>query len=65
MSRYHGDQYWTEIHARTMRDWREFNDDDVDAFHAIRHEREVRARDQRAFARSQRRMEPADREHDR
>ncbi|HEY2397020.1 MAG TPA: hypothetical protein VGH81_13735 [Rudaea sp.] len=62
MSRYHGDQYWTEIQTRARRDWREFNDDDVDAFQAMRHEREVRARDERARARSHRRTEPADHE---
>ncbi len=62
MSRYHGDQYWTEMHARAKRDWRGFSDDDVDAFHAIRHEREVRDRDRRTLARNHRRIEPADRD---
>lgn len=55
MSRYHGDQYWTEMQTRALRDWREFSDEDVDTFHAIRHEREVRARDERVRARDLRR----------
>jgi hypothetical protein len=57
MSRYHGDQYWTEIHMRAIRDWREFSDDDIDVLHAVRHEREVRARDERARVRNYRRSE--------
>ena len=57
MSRYHGDQYWTEIQTRAIRDWRGFSDDDVDAFHALRREREVRTRDERAKARIHRRNE--------
>lgn len=57
MSRYHGDQYWTEIQNRAIRDWRGFSDDDVDALHALRHEREIRARDERERARNYRRTE--------
>jgi hypothetical protein len=55
MSRYHGDQYWTEIQARAVRDWRGFSDDDIDTFHALRREREVRTRGERAKARDRRR----------
>jgi hypothetical protein len=57
MSRYHGDQYWTEIHSRAVRDWRAFSDDDIDTLHAVRHEREVRDRDERIRARNYRRSE--------
>jgi hypothetical protein len=57
MSRYHGDQYWTEIQTRAIRDWRGFGDDDIDALHALRREREVRTRDERAKARNHRRNE--------
>ena len=57
MSRYHGDQYWTEIHSRAVRDWRGVSDDDIDTLHAVRHEREVRGRDERLRARNYRRTE--------
>ena len=58
MSRHHGDQYWTEIHKRAICAWRELSDDDIDVLHAVRHEREVRARDERARVRGHRRAEP-------
>ncbi|HEX6834702.1 MAG TPA: hypothetical protein VF132_14280 [Rudaea sp.] len=62
MSKYHGDQYWTDIHHQTIRDWREMNDDDFDTLRAMRHEREVRQRDQRARARRYRQYEARDME---
>ena len=60
MSKYHGEQYWTAFHHQTIRDWRDLNDDDFDALRAMRHEREVRARDQRARARRDRRTDSRD-----
>lgn len=57
MSRFHGDQYWIEIQTRAVRDWHGFNDDDIDTLHAVRHEREIRARDERSRARNYRRTE--------
>jgi hypothetical protein len=57
MSRYHGDQYWTEIQSRAVRDWRGFSDDDIDTLHALHHEREIRARDERVRARNYRLIE--------
>lgn len=60
MSKYHGEQYWTEIHSQTIREWRDLNEDDFDALRALRYEREVRMRDQRARARRYRRSETRD-----
>jgi hypothetical protein len=57
MSRFHGEQSWTEIRMRAVRDWRAFDDDDIDTLHAVRHEREVRARDDRGRARICRRSD--------
>lgn len=60
MSKYHGEQYWTDIHHQTIRDWRDLNDDDFDTLHAMRHEREVRAREYRTRVRRYRRSDIPD-----
>jgi hypothetical protein len=60
MSKYHGDQSWTEIHSQTIREWRDLNDDDFDTLRAMRFEREVRMRDQRQRARHYRQTESRD-----
>jgi hypothetical protein len=51
MSRYHGDQYWTEIRQHAKYGWRDLSDDDLDTIDAMRRDREVRSRDQRSRAR--------------
>jgi hypothetical protein len=51
MSKYHGEQYWSEIRHQTLQSWRELSEDDFDTLRAIRHDREVRTRDQRSRAR--------------
>jgi hypothetical protein len=49
MSKYHGEQYWTEIRHQTqaLQGWRELNNDDFDMLRAISNDHEVRARSQR------------------
>ena len=54
MSRFHGEQYWSEIQHRAKRAWRELNDEDFDHMEALRRDREVRSRDQRGRARRRR-----------
>lgn len=54
MSKYHGEQYWSEIRHQTLQGWRYLNDDDFDPLRAIGHDHEVRTRDQRARARRDR-----------
>ena len=59
MSKYHGEQFWTGIQHQVIRDWRELNDDDFDTLRAMRHEREIRQRGERAQARREvRQLEP-------
>jgi hypothetical protein len=60
MSKYHGEQYWSEIRHQTLHAWRELGDEDFDTLRAIRHDREVRTRDQRARARRERQIERHD-----
>ncbi len=60
MSRYHGEQFWSEIRHQTLQDWRDLSDDDFDTLRAIRHEREVHLRDQRARARRDRQTQRRD-----
>ena len=51
MSKYHGDQYWSEIRHQTLQGWRDLSDDDFDALRSIGHTREVKTRSQRERAR--------------
>ena len=59
MSKYHGEQYWTGIQHQAIRNWRELNDDDFDTLRAMRYEREIRQRGERAQARREvRQLDP-------
>jgi hypothetical protein len=51
MSRYHGEQYWTQVRHHARYGWRDLSDDDLDTIAAMRRDHEVRTRDQRTRAR--------------
>ena len=55
MSKYHGEQYWSHLRQQTLQGWHEISEDEIEQWHSIRHSRDVRARDQRARARRDRR----------
>ena len=44
MSKYHGEQYWTTVRHKTLQDWHDLNEDELDTLQALRHDREVRER---------------------
>ena len=60
MSKYHGEQYWSEIRHQTLQGWRDVSVDDFDVLRAIGHDHEVRARDQLARARRERKIQNRD-----
>lgn len=60
MSKFHGDQYWTLLRHQTLLGWHETSEDELERMNAIRHSREVRARDQRSRARRERHAETPD-----
>jgi len=51
MSRFHGEQCWSEIRHQAKHAWRELSDDELDIMESVQREREVRTRDQRSRAR--------------
>jgi hypothetical protein len=55
MSKYHGEQYWSQLRQQTLQGWHEISEDEIEQWHSIRHSRDVQARDQRARARRDRR----------
>lgn len=55
MSKYHGEQYWSHLRQQTLHGWHEISEDEIEQWLSIRHSRDVRARDQRARARRDRR----------
>ena len=57
MSRYHGEQYWTEVRQHAKYGWRELSDDELDAMDAMRRDHQVRDRDQRSRLRRSRARE--------
>jgi hypothetical protein len=57
MSKFHGEQYWSQLRHQTLQDWQQTSEDDLETMNAIRHSREVRARDLRARARRERHAE--------
>ena len=57
MSKYHGEQYWSQMRQHTLHGWQDINDEDIEKFNTIRHNREVRLRDQRARARRERHID--------
>jgi hypothetical protein len=57
MSKFHGEQYWSQLRHQTLQDWHQTSEDDLETLNAIRHSREVRARDLRTRARRERRGE--------
>jgi hypothetical protein len=60
MSKYHGEQYWSEMRHQALQGWRELSDDDFDTLRAMRHDHEVRASDQRTRVRRDRQIEYRD-----
>ena len=60
MSKYHGEQYWSHIRQQTLQNWQDVSEEELDTFQAIRHSRDVRARDQRSRARRDRHAEHRD-----
>jgi hypothetical protein len=60
MSKYHGEQYWSEIRHQTLQGWRDVSEDAFDTLRAIRHDREVRIREQRSCERRDRQMQRRD-----
>jgi len=60
MSKFHGEQYWTLLRHQTLQGWNETSDDELERLNAIRHSREVRARDQRSRARRERQADVRD-----
>lgn len=60
MSKYHGEQFWSEIRHQTLQGWRDVSDDDFDTLRAIKHDREVRIREQRACERRDRQYQRRD-----
>jgi hypothetical protein len=60
MSKYHGEQYWSEIRHQTLQGWRDISEDAFDTLRAIRHDREVHVREQRACERRDRQMQRRD-----
>jgi hypothetical protein len=57
MSKFHGDQYWSQLRHQVLQDWQDTSEDELEKMHAIRYSREVRARDERARARRERQSE--------
>jgi hypothetical protein len=57
MSRFHGEQCWSEIRHQAKHAWRELTEDDLDIMEAVQREREVRTRDQRSRVRRSHRLE--------
>ena len=51
MSRFHGEQCWTQIRHQAKRAWRELSDDDLAIMDTVQRERAVRMRDRRSRAR--------------
>ena len=51
MSRFHGEQYWTEIRQHAKYGWRDLSEGDLDTLDKMRRDREVRSRDERSRAR--------------
>ena len=54
MSRFHGEQYWTEIRQHAKYGWRDLSEGDLDTLDKMRRDREVRSRDERSRARRNR-----------
>lgn len=63
MSKYHGEQYWSQIRHHALQGWHDISDEDLETLNTIRHSREVRARDQRSRARRVRESESRDLEN--
>jgi hypothetical protein len=63
MSKYHGEQYWSQIRHHALQGWQDISDEDLETFNTIRHSREVRTRDQRSRARRVRESEFRDRDN--
>ena len=57
MSRYHGEQSWSEMRPQALQSWQDLSEEDMETFNTIRHSREVRTRDQRSRARRVRESE--------
>lgn len=51
MSKYHGDQYWSNIRHQAARAWRDLSEDDYEPVRAIAYSEQVRARGSRLRAR--------------
>jgi hypothetical protein len=60
MSKYHGEQYWSEIRHQTLQGWRDVSEDAFATLRTIRHDREVRIREQRSCERRDRQMQRRD-----
>ena len=60
MRKYHGEQYWSEIRHQTLQGWRDVSEDAFETLRAIRYDREVRVREQRASVRRDRQMQRRD-----
>ena len=59
MSKYHGEQYWSEVRHHAKYGWRDLSEDDLDNLDRMRRDHEVRSRDQRSRARRNRATEGA------
>lgn len=60
MSKFHGEQYWTTVRQSIPHNWRDFDDDEFDAWRAIAHEHDVREHSVRERLRRERRRKPKD-----
>ena len=54
MSKYHGDQYWTQLRQRDLDFWLNISEDDFDEFRSVRRANEMRMRNERERARRDR-----------
>jgi len=54
MSRFHGEQYWTEIRQHARCAWRGLSEDDLDTIARMCRDHEVRSRCERSRARRSR-----------
>ena len=62
MSKFHGDQYWSQLRHQMLQGWQETSEDELEKLQALRYSREVRARDQRARARRERQTQLGERD---
>ena len=60
MSKYHGEQYWTTVRHKTLQDWHDLSEDELDTLQALRHDREIRERGLRDRARRGVQTDPKD-----